>query len=230
MEGLQLDGYNSKKKIAFEYQGYQHYSKDSHFHKDMKSYKSQIERDDHKKKLCKKYQITLIEIIEFKTIRSGRIQLFVDQVKVVINDLNLNYTNDPFKLDLIELYRGKKSHLYELAKKIVEKKNGILQEYIGSESKHTFTCPNGHKTSNRTLGVIISTKASCPICEVNSKYGKLKKSIESRGGILIDKKLKSKGFSEVYNWICNKGHKKKSKGQHIVDGYWCSECQKNLKK
>lgn len=230
MEGLQLDGYNSKNRIAFEYQGYQHYTENSHFHSDEKRYNSQIDRDKYKKQLCKKNKITLIEIFEFKTIRAGRINLFIDQVKRKLDGLNIIYNHEPFQLDLVELYRGKKSELYEQAKKIVEKKNGSIQEFIGAESKHTYSCSKGHKTTNRVLSVIIKSNASCSICEALSKYEALKDIIESRGGKLIDKKLKPKGYSESYTWICNNDHKRVSKGQYLFNGYWCVECQKEAQK
>ena len=230
MEGLQLDGYNSKNKIAFEYQGYQHYTKGSHFHPDGSRYESQLERDRVKKELCIKNKITLIEIFEFETIRAGRIEIFVNQVKEKLDGLKLSYNQEPFELDLVELYRGKKSELYEQAKKMVEKKNGTLQKFIGSESKHTFTCSKGHETTNRVLSVIIKSNASCPTCEANSKYESLKEIIELRGGRLLEKKLKPKGYSEIYKWICNNGHKRESKGQTLYDGYWCVECQNEDRK
>jgi hypothetical protein len=230
MEGLQLDGYNSKNRIAFEYQGYQHYTENSHFHSDERRYNSQIERDQYKKQLCKKNKITLIEIFEFKTIRAGRIELFVNQVKKALNKLNLSYSHEPFQLDLVELYRGKKSELYEQAKKIVEKKNGSIQEFIGAESKHAYTCSKGHKTTNRVLSVIIKSNASCASCEAQSKYEALKEIIESKGGKLIDKKLKPKGYTEIYKWFCNNGHQRESKGQYLFNGFWCVECQKEAKK
>ena len=230
MEGLQLDGYNSENRIAFEYQGYQHFTENSHFHTNEKRYKSQIKRDNYKKELCKKNKITLIEIFEFKTIRAGRIHLFVNQVKKKFIELNLSFNNEPFELDLVELYRGKKSELYDQAKKIVEKKNGSIQDFIGAESKHTYSCSKGHKTTNRVLSVIIKSNASCASCASIAKYEELKEIIESKGGKLIDKKLKPKGYSEIYNWICNNGHKRESKGQYLFDGYWCSECQKDSKK
>lgn len=230
MKGLQLDGYNSKNRIAFEYQGYQHYTENSHFHSDEKRYNSQIDRDKYKKQLCKKNKITLIEIFEFKTIRAGRIHLFEDQVKRKLDELNIIYNHEPFQLDLVELYGGKKSELYEQAKKIVEKKKGSIQEFIGAESKHTYTCSKGHKTTNRVLSVIIKSNASCSTCEALSKYEALKDIIESRGGRLIDKKLKPKGYSESYSWICNNDHKRVSKGQYLINGYWCVECQKEAQK
>jgi hypothetical protein len=94
--------------------------------------------------------------------------------------------------------------LYEQAKRVVEKKNGTLQIFIGAESKHAFACSKGHKTTNRVLSVIIKSNASCPTCEANSKYKELKKIIESKGGKLIDKKLNET------NW----------KNQLIVEFIW----------
>ncbi len=190
MEGLQLDGFNENRNIAFEYQGYQHYTKGSHFHSEDSRFESQLNRDRVKKELCLKNGITLIEIFEFKTIRSGRIELFVQQVKENLEKLNLEYTSDPFSLNLIELYRGKKSQLYNNAKTIVEKNNGILQEFIGTESKHIYHCYKGHKITNRTLGVIINSNASCPICDSEKRFNDLKSIIEKKGGVLLEDKLK----------------------------------------
>jgi len=225
MEGLELDGYNSEKKIAFEYQGYQHYTSNSHFHKSDVRFQSQNKRDNRKKELCIKKGITLIEIFEFDTIRANRIHLFYNQVKTILEKLGITYNELPFKLDLIELYKGKESGLYTRAKTIVENKNGEIQEYVGSESKHIYYCSKGHIITNRVLSVIIKSNASCSYCENITKYNNLKETIESRGGQLLDTKLKSKGFSETYNWVCDKGHKRESKGQYLINGFWCVDCQ-----
>ncbi len=229
MEGLQLDGFNENRNIAFEYQGYQHYTKKSHFHSEDSRFESQLNRDRVKKELCLKNGITLIEIFEFKTIRAGRIDLFVQQVKENLENLNLEYTSEPFILNLIELYRGRKSLLYDKAKKIVSKNNGILEEFIGSESKHIYHCHKGHKITNRTLGVIINSNASCPICDSEKRFNDLKSIIEKKGGVLLENKLKPKGLSENYNWKCNKGHICVSKGQYLYNGFWCIKCQRENK-
>ncbi len=230
MEGLQLDGFDSKTKIAFEYQGYQHYTIGSHFHTNINQYKTQLERDKFKKELCQTNNIKLIEIFEFKTIRAGRIELFVNKVKDKLIELNIKFSNEPFVLDLIELYRGKQCDSYNKAKKIVEFKNGSIQEFIGSESKHIYKCFKGHKITNRTLGVIIKTKASCPICDSEIKFAKLGEVIKSRGGLLLTTKMKPKGLSENYNWICDKGHNCESKGQYLINGSWCAKCQNENQK
>ena len=230
LQGLQLDGYNKKHKIAFEYQGYQHYTIKSHFQNSSKDYKAQLERDNKKKELCKKEGITLLEILEFKTIRKNRIRIFYDRVFKVVKKVGLEYVDSEFKLDLVDLFRGKTGSLYEKAKTIVNGKGGFLQDYIGSESKHYFICSNGHKIENRVLSVIIKSKAECPKCIANNKYLELKAVIENRGGKLIDKKIKPRGFSESYQWVCDKGHTNKSKGANLIKGIWCKLCQYTNKK
>ncbi len=229
MDGLQLDGYCKLKKIAFEYQGYQHISKNSHFHNDYSQFKNQKNRDSQKKVLCKKNGITLIEIFEFKNIRKSRIPIFVKNIKSVLNQLNLKFTKKPFRVDLETLYRGRESRLYELAKVNVEKENGTIQGYIGSESDHLVTCKNGHK-SNKNLGVLKRDGFNCSICDNNTKYLVLKNKIEQRGGVLVDKKLKNRGYSNLYNWICDKGHKNKTKGQYLFNGHWCKKCNYEKKR
>ena len=58
---LELDGYNKELKIAFEYQGRQHYEAVEYFGGET-NFKNQQKRDTLKKELCTKHNITLIEI------------------------------------------------------------------------------------------------------------------------------------------------------------------------
>jgi len=59
---LILDGYNDNIKIAFEYNGLQHYQHVKIFHKNKSDYYGQIVRDCEKMMLCDKYNINLIII------------------------------------------------------------------------------------------------------------------------------------------------------------------------
>ena len=223
MEGLQLDGYNAKHKIAFEYQGYQHYTQTSYFHESDSQYKSQIVRDKDKKRLCKKNGIKLIEIFEFDTIRKVRIQKFYKDVceLLIKNGLTLNKT--PFDLDLIDLYRGKSPGNYIKAKNIVEGCGGKIQEYIGSNSFHSYTCMYGHNINGRVLSTIINSKASCPVCKDVEYLERLRDSVVKRGGLLHEDKWK--GVHAYYNWECDEGHHNKSKGGSLLRS-WCVKCQK----
>ena len=224
MGGLQLDGYSKQRNVAFEYQGYQHYTKNSFFHTKPKDFGNLKNRDSQKKILCKKNGIILIEIFEFKSIRKSRIPVFVKEVKGVLDQLGLKYISKPFIPDLERLYRGRESKLYQNAKEVVENRNGTIQSYIGSESKHIVTCRNGH-VIKKNLYALTRDGFNCPECLKLEKYINLKNTIEKRGGILIDKKLKNRGFSNLYSWICDKGHKNHTKGQYLIDGHWCKKCQ-----
>jgi hypothetical protein len=223
MEGLQLDGYNAEHKIAFEYQGFQHYTQTSYFHQSDSQYKSQIVRDKEKKRLCKKNGIKLIEIFEFDTIRKVRIKKFYKDVCELLIKNSLTLNKAPFDLDLIDLYRGKVTGRYNKAKEIVEGCGGKIQEYIGSNSFHSYTCMLGHSVSGKVLSSIIISKASCPVCEDIAYLERLKSSVEKRGGILHDKKWK--GAKQDYKWECDKGHVSQSKG-YILLKHWCRKCQK----
>jgi hypothetical protein len=59
---LELDGYNEKLKLAFEYQGEQHYKKTGKYNKTNKALEYQQFKDEIKRSKCKEIGITLIEI------------------------------------------------------------------------------------------------------------------------------------------------------------------------
>ena len=99
---IELDGYNEELKIAFEYNGIQHYQYVKHFHNgDIKEFEQQQERDEIKKEYCLKENIDLIvipywiekneELAEF-IINHFKIKLYFDKEKLlhIIN----NYSTD----------------------------------------------------------------------------------------------------------------------------------------
>lgn len=61
-KNLELDGYNEQLKIAFEYNGSQHYFYNPHFHKSVAAFNDQVKKDQLKLDLCKKNNIHLIVI------------------------------------------------------------------------------------------------------------------------------------------------------------------------
>jgi very-short-patch-repair endonuclease len=63
LNGLELDGFNEKLKLAFEYDGEQHYKFVPYYHKNgISDFIKQQERDERKIKLCKDNNISLIKI------------------------------------------------------------------------------------------------------------------------------------------------------------------------
>jgi hypothetical protein len=62
LKGLEYDGYNSELKLAFEYQGIQHYRFVPFFQKEITTFEQLLQNDAEKKKLSSEHGITLIEI------------------------------------------------------------------------------------------------------------------------------------------------------------------------
>lgn len=57
---LELDGFNNKLKIGFEYQGEQHFKRVKFFHKTHAQFRALKKRDLLKKKLCKKHRVRVM--------------------------------------------------------------------------------------------------------------------------------------------------------------------------
>ncbi len=62
LEGLELDGYCEEEKMAFEYQGEQHYKFIPFFHRTETAFAEQLIRDKRKKEILKSRGIDLLEI------------------------------------------------------------------------------------------------------------------------------------------------------------------------
>jgi hypothetical protein len=61
-KALELDGYNHKLKLAFEYNGVQHYKFSPIFHASPNDFRDQEQRDRDKRRMCAAAGVTLIEI------------------------------------------------------------------------------------------------------------------------------------------------------------------------
>lgn len=59
---LELDGYNPKLQVGFEYNGRQHYDFPNTFHKTKEEFLKQVERDRFKEQRCRDTGVTLITI------------------------------------------------------------------------------------------------------------------------------------------------------------------------
>lgn len=72
---LELDGYNPELNIAFEYNGYQHYTYPNRFHQTEKAFAQQVRRDGYKDEACRLAGVYLI-IIPY-TVPAAHIPQFI---------------------------------------------------------------------------------------------------------------------------------------------------------
>jgi hypothetical protein len=75
---LELDGYNETLKLAFEYNGIQHYKFHKRFHKTEDNFKKQREHDEFKYKRCIEMGITLISVpYKFNCYNPEELEIFI---------------------------------------------------------------------------------------------------------------------------------------------------------
>ena len=79
---LELDGFCEELKIAFEYNGKQHYEYPNCFHKTKKQFEEQIYRDLVKSKLCEENKIILLKIKYFPNYKQKTINdIIMEEIK-----------------------------------------------------------------------------------------------------------------------------------------------------
>lgn len=162
---LELDGYNLDKKLAFEYNGLQHYEEIPYFYKTKEDFEKRLADDKIKLEKCKEKDINLI-IIPYD---------------VNINDLP-KYIFDKCKECGLEIEQSKLDEFnqttynqcinqLEKVKQQIEEKEGELIEgqYVSRDSKLIVRCHKNHEFT--TCPKNITRGLWCPKCgfEVEDK-------------------------------------------------------------
>lgn len=136
---LELDGYNEELKLAFEYNGEQHYRKIKLWHKNGRTLQNQKDIDKKKKEECKLKNIDLIIIPYTKSLDKNILFNFIKKkldVKIISIKDNINWGDFSFGKNQLEKLRS-----------IIEYKGGNLleQSYLGYEHKNKILCKNNHE-------------------------------------------------------------------------------------
>lgn len=141
---LELDGYNPEHKLAFEYNGKQHYHKDSFYNKKSERFYKTIENDSKKRSICKQKGIKLLTIpYTANSNDENLIKFITDKCKKIfgeehVKDVDVNLKIKNFVTDISELNK---------IKNIAIKRKGkcLSKYYLGSNVKMEFECKKGHK-------------------------------------------------------------------------------------
>jgi len=145
LDGLELDGYNESMKLAFEYNGEQHYKLSTKFHETIEEFKAQQARDFKKNKLCGKLGIRLITIPY--TIKFTKLQTFIMEKCIELKiDIPFRKHIDITKFN--DIYKLNRKLLDEFIE-LVEKKGGTVvddnQVYIDYTHKLEVECKKKHR-------------------------------------------------------------------------------------
>lgn len=132
---LILDGYNEELKVAFEYNGMQHYQYVPHFHKSIFQFNNQRLYDCLKIQLCYNHGIKLISIPY--TVKPNQIYQYVLDS---CNKMNINHQTKPFiKIEDLGIYNS-----------LIKKKNEEIDKKLeGSDFKRM----NNYSVSGETINI-----------------------------------------------------------------------------
>lgn len=142
-KNLELDGYCSELKLAFEHNGDQHYNLKNNFYSDNDSKFLRRQKHDRQKiKLCKKNNIKLIIIPELNTyVKIIDLKQFIKNECIKLNvPLPNNY--DEISIDLTKAYSNYNFDKLKKLQEIAIYKDGlcISKEYISSSTKMNWYC------------------------------------------------------------------------------------------
>lgn len=203
---MQLDGYNENLKIAFEYQGEQHYHWENCManteEKKKKLFQKIITNDIEKLNICRNQNIQLIPIKYFEQYKEDKqyLEHVISELKKYNIELadkylaNINHKINEFKIDYKKLPTNEK--FLEPLRKIAKDKGGklISTQYINNNTALEFEDKNGNRFFRKPLEIKDIKNPRWSPFDVKKirvpeyHFNELRKIIESNGGKLISEK------------------------------------------
>ncbi len=226
---MEFDGFDEKNRIAFEYQGIQHY--ENTFNVDEEKWKHFRHNDEIKLQLAKDNGVKLIVVPYFE--EGATIDECVSHVKCVLKENGIEY-ND-IDLDIRE--KDFSSYLLkEDLERIVKRKGGELltDVVVTTKSKVKIKCKNGHIWT--TTVSLIKSGAWCYKCGRQSMKEKMSLSLDevvefARQHSVSCLSSEYENADTILSWRCNKcGYVWNAPLRRLYNTKeCCPHCQKTIK-
>lgn len=200
---LEIDLFCEELKLAFEYNGKQHYEFVPMFHSTEENFKQTKEHDKIKLRDCTKQGITLI-VIPY-TVKTKNIKQFViDQLKLVnIKPTNPNYMPEPESDDEDE-YLVKKP----------KQQNLDFKKNKGEEDEEDEKLVKKKK--------LVKTKND----QLIEALDKIKQIIKDKEGLFIGCEYESR--ESIVTVKCKDGHEWTPRAKYLSRGRWCPTCARKI--
>lgn len=224
---MELDGYNKKLKIGFEYHGRQHFKIVKLFTPTKDSLNQRIEDDKFKLKLCKEQGVKLF-VLTYK----HKYFEFNKHIRKQAIDFGIDITQYKFQseIDFSSTY-VRDDRIIELRQILNEKQIDLLSNhFLGVKHKYKMKCRIDEHTWS-TSGSEIIAGAGCKKCAMRKlrikQTGSLEDVVryaEKYDGILLTKEYKyAKG---KYKFQCKKGHIFEARLSNLkFRKQWCPICE-----
>jgi hypothetical protein len=194
-KGIELDGYNKDLKLAFEYNGKQHYEKIGYWQTD-ESFSKQQERDTTKERLCIEEGINLI-IIPY-TVK------YEDLYNFIVNKFPDNNFDKIIDYSVLNLDSYGQDRLDQL-KLMIKPYDGIIvsKSYITNTTPMDFICKKGHEFQNTYNNIqqgFFCKKGNCNKA-TKSTLPKIEEFCKNNNFKLVSEYTRAK---DVLTWQCTK--------------------------
>jgi hypothetical protein len=217
---MELDGYSSNLKLAFEHNGFQHYRCGNHFMKNKRDLTRRIADDRNKLALCKANGVRLIvipsleeslpiaELPGYLAAQFRKLGVRFNKRKL-FSDIDLSRVSTPQKLRPLQL--------------LAENKGGkcLTKAYLGARTKHQWKCTEGHVWQASPSH--IKRGNWCPKCAGREKsLADMQTLAAKNGGQCRSKRYR--GAHINLTWECAQGHRWQAPPTRIQTGAWCRLC------
>lgn len=221
---LQLDGFNAKGKIAFEYNGIQHYEFNPLYHKTIEDFTEQQKRDSLKKDLCKEHGILLVEIPTYRARNYRSIKAHVIEACEAAG-ISFSKKQRQANINLSKAYSSKDGDRIEALNALLKTLDGRLISYQGGKCFVACNkCKNEWCVSYATL---INRKSWCRICSGNHKKDLryIQKLAKNKNGLCLATEYTN--MMTKVPWKCHVTDHPiwYAKSNSIKMGRWCPRCK-----
>lgn len=221
---MELDGYAESLRLAFEYQGVQHYKPIPFLDARGEGLKQRQKDDRRKRQLCKQHDVTLLEIPY--NVPHNKLQ---EHLLTKLNGLNKNIIANDSPVKVEQLGVWKRKHLEEMQNIAKERGGKLLSKfYINNETKLRWRCAEGHIWE--AIPNSIKRGSWCGECgDKRAAIKKLAHTIEemralaeAKGGECLSPSYKGVEFK--LRWRCAKMHEWEAPPSSVLAGRWCRIC------
>jgi hypothetical protein len=231
---LEFDGYNEDERVAFEYQGEQHYSYFPHVHGTREAYRAQRRRDARKRELVSANGVLLIEVPYFPRVGVDAVEHVKQHVEYALKlaGRRLPPGLRRFSTDISGAYL--KGPL-QAVRQLVEERGGQLltDTWPGSKAMLSLRCAKGHQWQATASKLTAKTNPRwCGICKDEERrvvkgeiaLDKLQRHAEKMGGKFLENEYF--GSSRPHWWSCAEGHRWQAAPVFVIgQGTWCRVCR-----
>lgn len=225
---LELDGYNSELKLAFEHQGSHHFDKGHRFF--IETAKDQQARDKLKRQLCSQRHITLIEIPELNSMLPiTKLKNFIIAAATEKQVDQLIVNKDFVELDMSKIYSSRYERFLKKANTIALERGGecLSGLYVNSQFPMSWRCARGHEWQAPWQNVA-NAKSWCPDCSGNRRItiAEARQLAESKEGICLS--MVYENAKAKLQWKCKSGHIWHTTYDAVRSGKWCRRCAEGI--